>query len=157
MARQRKDLERTTAIMSNIKNPWTPPGQETTPEQKKQISTQHSEGVKHGLDKGSFKKDYKTSIENEDYKTYQKNRPTKAEQERANYLKQFNAGYGGIETVAAPHEYVLGGGPVKGVFSLAKTAIGLIKETAKRQVPKMLAGAGRDIAVNQVESSILKK
>ncbi len=111
MARQRKDLERTTAIMSNIKNPWTPPGQETTPEQKKQISTQHSEGVKHRIDKphGTRGDNYKRAVSwNKIYKEF----------EGAPAL-----GREGLDMVAAPHEYVLGGGPVKGGFSLAKTGM----------------------------------
>lgn len=140
IAKQNKRPKKKGSPIKQVRNPreWTPPGQETTPEQKKQLSMPNKD-VKHGLDKGKLEKDWKEMKFKEHY--------------RKHYVPlQSHA----IQHTAAPHEYLLGGGAAKGGFTLAKTGIGIIKEVAKKQIPKIMGNVAGDVATDKVTSSIIK-
>jgi len=131
MKKHRKDMEKMGAAMKKVRNPrdWTPPGN-TTPEQKAQHGREHI--PKPPSDPYGVKK-WKATPQSEREKEVWKNRKVHDEGEAFN--KQFYKGYGGIEMVGHPGEYLMGGGAIKG-FSTAKTLLGKAFEKGSKYVVK---------------------
>ena len=134
MKKYRKDIERMGSAMKMVRNPkdWTPPGQETTPEQKAQHGSNRTPTPPS--DPYGVKK-LKATPQSERDKVSMNKVLNKINKSDPSGMQRMYKNTGRIDMVGHPGEYVMGGGAVGG-FKTAKTLMGKAFEKGSKYVAK---------------------